>query len=160
MRYLLLAASAAALALNCCGYSAKSLLPPHLRTVAIQPVENSTTRPGIADELSGILEDAFEQDRSLRTTALDNADLAVAIRITSYARNATAYEGSQEITAYEISVAAGIEAEDRIHSESFYKGNASVRVTYDPSSESEEEATTRVLEQLASEVVRLIITKW
>ncbi len=148
------------LAAGCCGYSVRALLPPHLGSVAVPPVENTTTRPGLGDELTDTLTDAFKQDRSLRIAVLENADLVVTANISLYSRVASTYTGEQEITTYDISVSAAVEAEDQVRSETFYKGTAAARVTYDPDSETEEEAATRALSELADEIVRLVITAW
>jgi len=148
------------LVLSCCGYSAKSLLPPHLRTVALNPAENSTSRPGIGDDFQVALEDAFNRDRNLRITAIENADLAVSTTVTAYVRLPSAYDAAQNITAYDLSVSASVDAEDRVKTEEFFSQIVSARITYDPESESEDEAALRAVEKLAEEVVGRIITTW
>ncbi|OYD14849.1 hypothetical protein CH330_07340 [candidate division WOR-3 bacterium JGI_Cruoil_03_51_56] len=148
------------LVFNCCGYSARSLLPPHLHTVAVPPVENSTMQPGLDDELTELLITAFNKDRNLRVTTLDNSDLVVLVNITTYSRTATAYDEKQTISTYDIAISARVEAEDRIRDETFFKGMVSERINYDPDSETEEQAAARVLENLAREIVRRIITTW
>ncbi len=160
MRLVFQAAATMLVLLNCCGYSARSLLPPHLHTIAVPPVENSTTRPGLGDELTELLTTAFNKDRNLRVSTLENADLAATVNITSYSRTAAVYEEDQTILTYEIAVSARVEAEDQVRGESFFTAAVSERVNYDPDAETEEQAATRALEKLADEIVRRIITTW
>jgi len=152
--------SAVLLALNCCGYSTRSLLPPHLRTVAIAAVENSTTQPGLAELLNDALSSAFHQDRNLRVTNVENADLVVTVTITGYTRTAAAYDARQNISLYELTVAARVEAEDQVRDETFFSGTVSGRVTYDPNSVTEEAATPKAIAKLAAEIVRQVVTAW
>jgi hypothetical protein len=114
-----LAAIALLLLADCCGYSTRSLLPPHLRTVAVPAVENVTSRPGGGDDLTQTLIRAFNRDRNLRVTAIETADLVLTTTLSSYSRTATAYDASQAISGYEIAVAAKVQAEDRVRGESF-----------------------------------------
>ncbi|MEO0005213.1 MAG: LPS assembly lipoprotein LptE [candidate division WOR-3 bacterium] len=143
-----------------CGYSTRSLLPPHLKTVAITAVENSTTQPGLAEELSLVLPRVFNSDRNLRVTSLENADLVVSITLTGYSRTAAAYDAEQTISAYEISLAAQVEAQDQVRNEPFFSGTISTRISYEPERKSEEDALSEAIEKLAREITRQIITAW
>jgi len=148
------------LVLSCCGYSVRSLLPPHLRTVAVPPCQNSTMQPGLDDQFTDLLATAFNSDRSLRVTALEQANLVVTANITSYARDASAYDTSQTISTYDLTAAVQIDAEDQVRDEVFFSGIVSERVSYDPAAETEDAAATRLMQALASEVVRRVITAW
>lgn len=143
-----------------CGYSTRSLLPPHLKTVAITAVENSTIQPGLAEELSLILPRVINSDRNLRVTSLENADLAVSVTLTGYSRTAASYDAEQTISAYEINLAANVEAQDQVRNESFFSGIVTTRISYQPENKSEEDAITEAIEKLAREITRQIITAW
>jgi hypothetical protein len=145
---------------GCCGYSTRSLLPPHLRTVAVPTVENVTTRPGGGDDLTEALIQAFNRDRNLRVTAIETADLVLTTTLSSYSRTATAYDANQAVSGYEIAVAARVQAEDRVRGENFLDRTVSARVGYDPESEDEDNAAGRAVERLAEEIVRQVITTW
>lgn len=160
MRSLPVALSLALAALSCCGYSTRSLLPPHLGSVAVPPVENTTTMPGLDDEFTVKLTEAFRRDRNLRVTTLEDADLVATVSLTAYSRNASSYDGNQEISAYEVSVSARVEAQDQVRDEMFYAGTVTAHVTYDPAAETEEQAASRALVELGDETVRRIITAW
>lgn len=160
--YLLLCSLAGCLifCLNCCGYSTHALLRSDLQRVAVLPAENSTSQPGIGDEMTELLAAAFERDRRLRVTALEGADLSVNVRLTNYTRMPVAYSGEEMVTAYDISISATVVGEDRTRNEEHYSGTLSARATYEPDSESEESAATRGLTILAEDIVRAIVTQW
>ena len=149
---------------GCCGYSTRSLLPSHLKTVAVPPATNTTTQPGLAEALTDSLTSAFTSDRTLRVTNVEAADLVVNATVSSYVRTPTSYTGdttaSQTVSAYDLSVSAQVDARDQTRDEAFYSGVASARVTYDPSAKTEEEAAAEAVKKLASEIVRQVQIAW
>jgi len=153
------------LAAGCCGYSTRSLLPSHLKTVAVPPATNTTTQPGLAEALTDELTAAFTSDRTLRVTNTEAADLIVNTTVSSYVRTPSAYTGGdttgdQAVTAYELSVSAQVDARDQTRDEEFYSGTASARVTYDPGAQTEERAAADAVKKLASEIVRQVQIAW
>lgn len=149
-----------ALLVGCCGYSTHSLLPSHLKTVAVPPATNTTTQPGLAEALTDSLTAAFTSDRTLHVTNSEAADLVVNTVVSSYNRTASSYTGDQAVSAYELSVSAQVDARDQTRNEQFYKGTASARVTYDPNAKTEEQAAAEAMRKLASEVVRQVQIAW
>ncbi len=145
---------------GCCGYSTRSLIPSHLKTVGVPPVLNSTTQPGLADDLGEALVTAFNSDRSLRVTNVEAANLVVNVTVNNYSRSTTSYTGDQEVSAYEIALSAQVTAHDQVRDEEFYSGSVSARVTYDPSAKTEEQAAAEALVKLASEIVRQVEIAW
>lgn len=68
----------ALLALTGCSYGfAGGGLPPGIRTVAVQPFENQTTDPTIAQQVNRTIRDAMEQRLGLRIVAESQADAIV-----------------------------------------------------------------------------------
>ena len=147
-------------AFSCCGYSVRSLLPPHLRTVAVPPVQNSTLQPGLDDQLTDLLTAAFNSDRSLHVTTLEKTDLAVNVTVTAYSREASVYDENQTISTYDLTATAQVEAHDHVRDESFFSGPVSEKINYNPASETEDAAATRLMQALAAEIVRRVITAW
>ncbi|MCX6844251.1 MAG: LptE family protein [candidate division WOR-3 bacterium] len=145
---------------GCCGYSTRSLLPSHLKTVAVPPATNTTTQPGLAEALTVELTAAFTSDRTLHVTNAEAADLIVNTTVSSYSRTASSYTGDQVVSAYELSVSAQVQARDQTRDEEFYSGTASARVTYDPNAKTEEQAAADAVKKLASEVVRQVQIAW
>ncbi len=149
---------------GCCGYSTRSLLPSHLRTVGVPPATNATTQPGLAEVLTDSLTAAFTADRTLRVTNVEAADLVINTAVSGYTRTPVSYSGdstaSRSVSAYEVSVNAQVDARDQTRNEQFYKGVASARVTYEPGAKTEEEAASEAIGKLASEVVRQVQIAW
>ncbi len=153
------------LVVGCCGYSTRSLLPSHLKTVAVPPATNTTTQPGLAEALTDDLTAAFTSDRTLHVTNAEAADLVVNTTVSSYTRTASSYTGDQAVSAYELSISAQVEARDQTRDEEFYSGTASARFTYDPNAtppnvNTEELAAAETLKKLASEIVRQVLIAW
>lgn len=150
----------ALLLLGCFGYSTHSLLPPHIRTVGLTDVENSTTRPGLAEELDAALLRAFASDRSLRVTSIDKADLVVSVNVNSYSRSPSTYDASQRITSYDIIISAAVSARDAVRDEDFFTASVSARSSYDPQSREEDYAARDAVTKLAGEIVRQLVSAW
>ncbi len=143
-----------------CGYSTRSLLPSHLRTVAIASIENFTTQPGLAEEIGIILPRVFNSDRSLRVTNVEQADLIISLMVVNFSRTPAAYDADQNISAYEITLSAEVEAVDQIRNEPFFSGLLTSRISYNPENKNEEDVRREAVEKLCREVVRQVITKW
>ena len=151
---------------GCCGYSTHSLLPSHIRSVAVVPAENSTTQPDISEALTDSLVAAFKADRSLTLTDAAGAQLLVTSTISSYGRDPVAYVGDQTVNRYKIGIGAAVAAHDQVRDEDFFSGVVSAELTYNPDStpdiglSSEESAQRRAVGKLAREIVRQVVTSW
>ena len=150
---------------GCCGYSTHSLLPSHLKTVAVPPATNTTTQPGLDQALTDSLTAAFASDRTLHVTNVEAADLIVNTTVSSYTRTPVAYTGgdttgNQAVTAYNLGLGAQVDARDQTRNEEFYSGFVSVQVTYNPSTKTEEQAAAEAVKKLASEIVRQVLIAW
>jgi len=102
----------------------------------------------------------FNSDRNLRVTTLEQADLSVKVTVTSYSKTAVAYDADQNISGYEINVAAKVEAIDQIRNETFFEEQVITRNVYQPEEKLEEDVIQETIEKLAKEIVRRIITTW
>ena len=145
---------------SCCGYSTHSLLPSHLKTVAVPPATNTTTQPGLDQALTDSLTSAFASDRTLHVTNAEAADLVVNATLSNYSRTASSYTGDQAVSAYQLSLGAQVVARDRTRDENFYQGPVSVQLTYDPNTKTEEQAAAEGVKKLSSEIVRQVLTAW
>ncbi len=107
-----------------------------------------------------VLPRVFNLDRNLRVTTPEQADLSVRIEITSYSKTPAVYDASQNISGYEINVSARVETIDQVRNEEFFAEQVVVRNIYQPEEKSEEDAIQEVIEKLAREIVRRIVTSW
>jgi hypothetical protein len=114
---LLLSASALALA-GCYSFSGTTL-PPHLRTVHIQPVGNKTLESALADRVSQGLEDGFRKRSNLRKVN-DEGDAELICVLTDYSHRPQATNGST-VTSYRVDILSSIRFVDRVKGDTLYK---------------------------------------
>lgn len=143
-----------------CGYSTRSLLPSNIKTIAITSIENSTTQPGLAEELMLSLPRIFNTDRNLRVVSPEQADLLLTVLITNYSRSASSYDNQQNISAYELAISVQVEVLDQHRNETFYSGFINSRISYNPENTPLEEAISELVNKLSHEIVRQVITAW
>lgn len=146
--------------LSCCGYSTRTIIPAHLKSVAIPVVVNETMKPGLGELLTDQLITDFNRDRSLRVTSLDKAHLIINCKITNYDRSPQSYTSAQEVLIWKITLSAYVEAEDKVEETFLYQGNISTFVTYDNQSESEDTGIDRAVKKLSQEILRKVLTTW
>lgn len=148
------------LTLLSCGYSTRSLLPPHLNTVGIEPIENLSAQPEAASLLEQQLRSEFARDRTLRVVDVERGDILLKIQVTGYSKEAEAYTGDQRISSYRLTTAASVSALDRVRDENLYSGTITAQISYDPNQSSEEKATGDLMARLARDIVRILLLAW
>jgi hypothetical protein len=147
------------LLLGCCGYSVRALLPPHLKTISVQPVENQTVKPDLDVRLTDLMVQGFTRDGSLRITDLKHADLVLTCKVNGYEKLPQTYDASQLITTWRITLQAQVEAQDQVKSQSLWTGSVPVTVNY-AATETEELGLDRALSKLSSEIIRRTLIAW
>ena len=145
---------------NCCGYSTNVLIAPHLKTIAIPLVGNQTIRPGLGEALTDSLISAFNKDRHLRVTNIDNANVVLTCQITSYDKAPQSYDASQNVFAYQITINASCQCEDKVKSETIWEEAVSAWITYDPNKETEDQGIDQAIAKLSTEILRRTLTSW
>jgi hypothetical protein len=145
---------------GCCGYSVRALLPPHLKTIAVLPVENQTIKPGLDVRLTDSLVSSFRRDGSLRVVDPTNADIVLHCEITSYDRTPQSYTSGQEIKAWQVSLSSKVECTDQVRSEKLWEGPVSSSITYDAAQRTEDDGIAEVAAKLAAEIVRRTLIAW
>lgn len=146
--------------LACCGYTTRTLLPPHLKTIAIPVVENQTIRPGLGELLTEKLIEDFTKDRNLRVTSIEKANIVLECKISNFEKTPQAYDVSQEVYAYRIVIDVSGRCEDRVLGEVIWEEKISTFATYDPDKEPEDEGIKRALEKISLEVLRKTLIAW
>jgi len=161
MRYLrIIAIPGLITILHCCGYSARSLLPSYLKTIAIPLVTNQTIRPRLGEELTEQLIRKFNQDGHLRVTSGAQGDLVLECRITNFTKIPPAYDATQRVYAWRITIDARVKCQDLVHYETLWEGPVNGWVTYDPNTQTEDDGIAGALEKLSDEIIRKTITAW
>ncbi len=146
--------------LFCCGYSARSLLPSYLKTVAIPLVANQTIRPRLGEQLTEQLIQKFNQDGHLRVTSGTQGDLVMECRITNFTKIPPAYDATQRVYAWRITIDAQVKCQDLVRYETLWEGPVNGWVTYDPNTQTEDDGITGAIEKLSDEIIRKTITAW
>jgi hypothetical protein len=148
------------LILSCCGYSTHSILPSNLKTIAIPVVGNETIKPGLGDMLTVQLIDDFTQDRNLKITPIDKANIVLNCAIKNFERSPQSYNADQTVIAYKITLTAGVIATDNIKSASLWEGDITSWITYDAASETEDIGVDRAIKKLSQDILRKTLTAW
>ena len=91
--------------------------------MGIAPVVNSTTQPGLAEQLNDALPQAFNSDRNLRVTNVEAANLVLTATVGGYTRDAASYTGDQAVSAYKVTVSAQVEVRDQVRDEDVLLGH-------------------------------------
>jgi hypothetical protein len=145
---------------NCCGYSARSLLPSYLKTIAIPLVTNQTIRPQLGEQLTDRLITDFNQDGHLRVVSGTEGNLVLECRITNYTKIPPAYNADQKVYAWRITIDAQVKCEDMVRYQTLWENPVSGWVTYDPNTQSEDDGIKEAIGKLSDEIIRKTITAW
>ena len=125
---------AVAIAIGGCNYSfrAGSFPPPHIRTIAIQPFDNRTTRFEVSAELYEQLLRNLPGALGIRTAGADVADAIVRGSITRYdvaAPNYTAARGGgqpAQVLQRQVSIAVSVSIVDLVENVILWESNGVV----------------------------------
>lgn len=148
------------LSLGCCGYSVRALLPPNLKTIAVQPVENQTSRPGLDVQLTDRLVQGFTRDGSLRIADIERGDIVLTCKIGGFEKLPQTYDAGQAIATWRVTLQAQVEARERVKTKAIWAGPATADVSYDAVSETEEQGVARALDRLSAEIIRRTLIAW
>jgi hypothetical protein len=148
------------LMLACCGYSVHALLPPHLKTIFVQPVENQTVQPNLDVQLTNLLIQGFARDGSLRIADLKQANILLQCKLNGYEKLPQTYGANQEITTWRVTLQAEVEAQDEVKSQTLWSGSVPVTINYDAATQTEDQGIELGLEKLSSEIIRRTLIAW
>ncbi len=137
-----------------------STLPPHLRTLRLDPVENRTLESALGDRLVRALEDGFRSRTNLRR--VNEGGDAVLRTVLSRYSHAPQNTSGEEVTLYRVDILVEVLFTDEVKGDTLYSDN---RVpgygTYSPQrGETEEIGKDRALESLAKVVLDNTISAW
>lgn len=107
--------AAAALTLGC-GYSFRSQLAPHLRTLYIPTLANETSEFQLTQALTDALTREFLNRSGLRPGTEDAADAELRGTITGFTERAVAFESGQEVTVFtrQVVITLDVQLMDRV----------------------------------------------
>jgi hypothetical protein len=95
-----------------CGYSARALVPSHIKKIYIPTFENDTTRYGIEQNLTSGVTDAFVADGRLSVVSEGEADAVLRGVIVTYEKGPLTFDRAQTVDEFKIEVVVSVEFED------------------------------------------------
>ena len=165
--------------LSGCGYTTKSLLPSHIKTIYVENFKNSIDiaeetsnrrpyrlyRPGLENDLTRTVIDRFIFDGTLKAVkTLEEADSVLSGELSEYTKEPLRYDENQEVTEYRVRVAASVKFTDKRQNKVIWQANSfsgeSSQRTEGSLSKSEDTAREEAVKDLARRVVEKTIEVW
>jgi outer membrane lipopolysaccharide assembly protein LptE/RlpB len=151
-----------------CGYTLSSVLPSHIKTLAVPVFANSTVEFGIADDVTRAVQDAFLADRRLTTAGERQADAVLRGTVVAYRNVPFSYTREERATQYEVLLTVRVLFRDLVRNKDVWKEDAlTVRTTYnvvavgtDTPARTEAEARAEVVHKLADQIVSRTVQGW
>ena len=150
-----------------CGYTLSSVLPAHIKTIAIPTFGNNTVEHGLADDVTQALIDGFLADKKLRLERERDADSVLRGTVLAYRNRVYAYDPNEVATQYEILLIVQVTYRDVVKNRDLWKENEMiVRTTYhvvpvgaEPA-QTEADGRSDVIQKLTDLVVSRTIQGW
>lgn len=150
-----------------CGYTVSSVLPAHIRTIAIPTFTDNTVEHGLADDVTQSLINGFLTDRRLRIERERDADSVLRGTVLAYKNRVYAYTSQEVATQYEIVLAVKVVLRDQVKNRDLWKEDEmTVRTTYSVVSVGEAPAQTEAdgrkdaIQKLTDQVVSRTVQGW
>jgi outer membrane lipopolysaccharide assembly protein LptE/RlpB len=150
-----------------CGYTVRSALPSHLKTLAIPVFVNNTVEFGLADDITQALVAGFLADRHLRIVQERDADAVLRGTVAAYKNQVFGYTSTERATEYEVVLTVRVSFRDMVKNRDVWKEDAlSVRTTYTVVPVGTEPAKTEtdgrrdVIQKLADQIVSRTVQGW
>lgn len=154
------------LALGGCMYSfVGGGLPSHIRTIAVEGLENQTAQPVLSTDLEQELEQELPRNLGVRLAAPAAAHAIVRGRVTGYEESVPGLRtGGQEnqvdVVEFEVRVTAEIEIYDVREDRVLWRGSSVTGIgRYQPDQQALV-GRTRALEQLAEKIIQGAQSQW
>jgi outer membrane lipopolysaccharide assembly protein LptE/RlpB len=154
-------------AISGCGYTVRSALPSHLKTLAIPTFGNNTVEFGLADDITRALTDGFLADRHLRIVQERDADAILRGAVMAYRNQVFGYTSQERATEYEIVLTVQVTFRDMVKNRDVWKEDAlSVRTTYNvvpvgtEAAKTETDGRREVIQKLADQIVSRTVQGW
>ena len=128
-----------------CGYTVSSVLPAHIKTIAIPTFANNTVENGLAGDVTESLINGFLADKRLRLERERDSDSILRGTILAYRNRVYAYTSQEVATQYEILLVAQVAFHDVQKNKDIWKEDElTVRTTYNVVAVGSEPAKTEV----------------
>jgi len=142
---------------SCCGYSTRSLLPGHMKSVHIRLFENNTLKAGLDEIVTNSVVEAFNSGSGLRLVDEKDAVLIIDGRVSGFAKDPYTYTSAATVIEYRITVTISARCVDQVRNEVFWEGSVSDWITYETD---EDQAIIDASQKTAEKLVNTILTNW
>jgi len=157
-----------------CGYTFRSNLPSHIKTIYIEKFNNeiefisestdySSYFPGLENDLTEVVEERFIFEGTLKLVdEKAKADLVLTGDLTDYIKQPLRYS-DDEVEEYRLSIVVNCEIKDVKEDEIFWKDSIVGDTTYfviGTLAKTETEAVNQSVEDLARRIVEKTVVKW
>ena len=151
-----------------CGYTLRSAVPSHIKSVAIPSLQNNTIEYALAEEVTQSLVDGFLADRHLQVTGERDANSVLRGTILAYRNRVFGYTREERATEYEVVLVVQVTFRDMVKNRDLWKEDAlTVRTTYNVSPvatgdvpRTEADARRDVIDKLADQIVSRTVQGW
>ena len=166
------------LVLASCGYTSKTLLPEHIKTVHVAKVNNliditgdvtnrksfKVYRPGVEVELRNAVIERFVFDGHLKIAPLERADSVLNMDLLDYRRDPLRYNSDESIQEFRISVSANAKLVDAKSGDVIWESGGFAGTSdyflSGPRAQTEDQAVAAALEDLARHLVEDVLEIW
>jgi hypothetical protein len=152
-----------ALLATSCGYSARALLPSHIKRVYIPTFENETTRYGIEQSVTTSVTEAFVADGRLSVVSEGEADAMLRGVIVKYEKGPLTFDRAQTVDEFRLEVTVAVEFEDLRESKLLWKeGGFRAWKSFKEGEQGagEDDALDAAIATLASDIVSRTLEGW
>jgi hypothetical protein len=145
----------AALAAAGCGYSFRSQLPPHLKTIYIPTLTNETSEFQLTQTLTDELTREFLNRSSLRPGTEDGSDAELRGTITGFTERATDFQSGEQVTVFarQVVITLDVELLDRVENKVIWSNPNLSEFGEFTESEGRDTGVQRAVVKLAEEIL-------
>ncbi|MDI6809534.1 MAG: LptE family protein [Candidatus Eisenbacteria bacterium] len=151
------------LGISGCGYTVSTLLPAHIKTVAVPVFKNETLEYGLEQELTEILTRSIIQDNHLRVTDESRANSVVLGTIIGYENRVFGYNAREQVEEYQVAITVKVEFKDLVKNKQIWSDDLVGLTTYDVAGSqatTEQLGRRRALESIAIDVITRTVEGW
>jgi hypothetical protein len=154
-RHLTLALTTLAFAASACGYSFRSQLPEHLKTIYIPTFNNETSEFQLTQNLTDQLTNEFLSRSRLRPGTEDTADAELKGTITGFSERAVNFESGSEVTVFtrQVVITLDVQLVDRVENKVMWSNPNLSEFGEFTDSEGREQGVERAVVKLAEEIL-------
>ncbi len=148
------------------GFRAGAGFPDYVKTVAIIPFENDTTRPEITDEVFNLLLREFPRSQGLQPAGYDVADAVVQGTITRYDVSTPSYRSggagqTPQVLQRQVSLTVEVQIINLVDNEILWESRSvSVRGEFLEESETEDDGRALAIELLVQRIIDGAQSNW